>query len=175
MKISVGTTSALKIRALEDALKKLGIQAEIVSVKTDSGVSDQPFGYTESKTGAMNRARAAFEQGNFDMALGIESGLIEIEGDYFDIACVYIVTNEDDSSIAYSAGYFTPKWIIDEIKKKNTEYGHITQRLSGDEEKDPLKYFSEGKTKREDVLSQAIEIALVKVFNKSKYTEQASE
>jgi len=72
---------------------------------------------------------------------------VEIEGNYFDIACVYIKTKDTDS-VAYSAGYFTPKWIIDEIKEKNTEYGHITQRLSGDSEKDPIKYFSDSKIKR---------------------------
>jgi inosine/xanthosine triphosphatase len=169
MKIAIGTTSELKIRALKAALEKLGIEVEIAPVKTESGVSNQPFGYKESTKGARNRASSALEKENADMALGVESGLIEIEGNYFDIACVYIKTKEGEESVSYSSGYFTPKWIVEEIKEKNTEYGHITQRLSGDVEKDPLKYFSEGKMKREELLSQAIEIALVKIFNKGKY------
>lgn len=168
MKIAIGTTSELKTRALKEALNKLGVEAEISSIKTDSGVSSQPFDYEETTQGAKNRATSAFEKENPEMAIGIESGLIEIEGNYFDIACVYIKTKEDES-FAYSAGYFTPKWIIDEIKETNTEYGYITQRLSGDAEKDPFKYFSEGKIKREELLSQAIEIALVKILNKEKY------
>lgn len=168
MKIGIGTTSELKIRALKNALVKLGIDSEIISLKTKSGVSNQPFGYEETTRGARNRAEVTFEKENPDIALGVESGLVEIEGNYFDIACVYIKT-KDEESVSYSAGYFTPRWIIEEIKKRNTEYGYITQRLSGDVEKDPLKYFSGGKIKREELLSQAIEIGLVKILNKGKY------
>lgn len=168
MKIAIGTTSDLKVRALKNALAKLEIEGEIAPLKTESGVSNQPFGYKETTKGAMNRATAAFEKEAPDLALGIENGVVEIEGNYFDIACVCIKTNQD-ISISYSAGHPTPQWIIDEIKETNTEYGHITQRLSGDSEKDPLKYFSDGKIKREEVLSQAIEIALIKIFNKAKY------
>lgn len=168
MKIAIGTTSELKIRALKNALAKFEIEAEVVPLKTESGVSDQPFGYEETTKGARNRATAAFEKEIPEMALGVESGLIEIEGNYFDIACVCIKTGNDES-ISYSAGYFTPQWIIEEIKETNTEYGHITQRLSGDSEKDPMKYFSNNKIKREEVLSQAIEIALIKIFNKIRY------
>lgn len=169
MKIAIGTTSELKVRALNNALTKFEIESEIVSLKTESGVPNQPFGYEETTKGAKNRAIATLEKEGPDIALGVESGLIEIEGNYFDIACVYIVTKEGDESVSYSAGYFTPRWIIEEIKEKNTEYGHITQRLSGDSEKDPLNYFSDGKIKREELLSQAIEIALVKILNKEKY------
>lgn len=169
MKIAIGTTSELKVRALKDALYKLGIEAEIAPIKTNSSVSNQPFGYEETTKGAKNRSATAFEKESPDMALGVESGLIEIEENYFDIACIFIKTKDGEESISYSSGYFTPKWIIDEIKENNTEYGYITQRLSGNDEKDPLKYFSVGKMKREELLSQAIEIALVKILNKEKY------
>ncbi len=171
MKIAIGTTSELKVRALKDALEKIQVQADIDTAKTNSGVSDQPFGYEESTRGAKNRATELFEKEDPDIAIGIESGLVEIEGNYFDVACVY-VKSKDDESVAYSAGYFTPEWIIREIKEKNTEYGHIAQKLSGDSEKDPLKYFSDGKIKREELLSQAIQISLVKIFNKNKYLKQ---
>lgn len=169
MKIAIGTTSELKIRALKDALVKFGIEGEIISQKTESGVSNQPFGYKETTKGSRNRSEAVLRDTGSDMAIGIESGLIEIEKNHFDIACVCIKTKEGDESISYSAGYFTPAWIIDEIKEKNTEYGYITQRLSGDADKDPLRYFSKGKIKREELLSQAIEIALIKILHKDIY------
>lgn len=168
MKVAIGTTSELKIRALKNALTKLGVESEIISLKTESGVPNQPFGYEEATKGAKNRSEAVLVESSSDIAIGVESGLIEIEGNYFDIACVYIKT-KNDVSVSYSAGYFTPQWIIDEIKETDTEYGHITQRLSHDSDKDPIKYFSEGKIKREELLSQAIELALIKIFNKEKY------
>lgn len=169
MKLAIGTTSELKIRALKKALDEMGIEADVSSIKTESGVSNQPFGYEETTNGARNRALAALGNGIYDMAMGVESGLMKIGGNYFDIACIIIETKERVESISYSSGYFTPKWIVDEIKEQKTEYGHITQRLSGDTEKDPLKYFSKNKMSREELLTQAIKIALVKAFNNDMY------
>lgn len=171
MKIGIATTSELKIRALKNALEKFKLESEIVSIKSESGVSSQPFGYEETARGAKNRVTSILEKGNMDMAVAVESGLIEIEGSYFDVACVYIKTKEGDESFAYSSGYFVPEWMIQEIKEKKTELGFITQRLSGDSDKDPLKYFSNGQTKREELLSQAIEIAFIKIFNEGKYRQ----
>lgn len=172
MKITIGTTSELKIRALNKALKNLKIKANIISKKAKSGVNDQPFGYSEITLGAKNRALNSIEKDDPDLSLGIENGLIEIENNYFDIACIYVISSAGDESISYSAGYFTPKWIIDEIKSKHTEFGHITQRISGDSEKDPLRYFSKTLLTREEILVQAIEIALIKIFFKERYSKK---
>lgn len=172
MKIAIGTTSELKVRALKNALEKFGVNAEIVSIKTESGISNQPFGYKEMIKGAKNRATKALEETDSDFAFGVENGLVEIEGDYFDIACIYVLSKEGDESTSYSSGVFTPKWMIDEVKEENTEIGEIIKKLVWKEEKmekDPIKYFSDGKIRREELLSQAMEMALVKIFNKQKY------
>lgn len=171
MKIVIGTKSELKIRALKNALEKFKFDTEVISIKTESGVSSQPFGYEETIKGAKNRVISVFEKENPDIAVAVENGLISIEGGHFDIACVYIKTREGDESFAYSSGYFVPGWMIQEIKENKTELGFITQRLSGDSDKDPLKYFSSGKMKREELLSQAIEIALIKIIHKDKYNK----
>lgn len=171
MKIAIGTTSELKIRALKKALEKFKFENEIISIKTESGVSNQPFGFEETTKGAKNRVMSIVEKENADIAVAVESGLIQIGGSYFDIACVYIKTKEGDESFAYSSGYFVPEWMIQEIKENNTELGFITQRLSGDLDKDPLRYFSNGQIKREELLSQAIEIALIKIVNGGKYKQ----
>lgn len=169
MKIAIGTTSELKVRALKDALGKLNMEAEIVSMKADSGISKQPFGYEDMITGAKNRAQKAADEINPDFAVGIENGLVEIERNYFDIACIYIKSKENDESVSFSSGICIPDWVIKEIKEKDTEGGEITKRLSGDSEKDTGKYFSGGMIKREEILSQTIQIAFAKIFNKEKY------
>ncbi|MCX6752031.1 MAG: inosine/xanthosine triphosphatase [Candidatus Nomurabacteria bacterium] len=172
MKIAIATGSELKIRALKKALETLNINAEIISGKTDSKISKQPFGYEETIQGALNRVTQCKQNFNPDIAIAIESGLIEISGDHFDIACIYAISKENKKSIAFSSGYFVPGWMIKEIKEKDTELGEITRRLSGDTDKDPLKYLSGNSIKREDLLSQAIILALVKLFNENKYTQQ---
>jgi len=170
MKIAIGTTNELKVRALKNAIEKLGLEdAEIISIKTDSGVPKQPFGYEEMTTGAKNRVQKAIDETCPDFGVGVENGLVEIEGNYFDIACIYIRSKEGDESVSFSSGISIPDWVIEEIREKDTEGGEITKRLSGDSEKDTGKYFSGGMIKREDILSQAIQIAFAKIFNKEKY------
>lgn len=169
MKIAIGTTSEIKIRALKSALRKFGVKAEVLPIKTDSGISKQPFGYKDTTRGAKNRAKAALEKTAADMAVGVENGLIEIENNFFDLACAYVLTNNGGESLAYSSAILIPKWVVDEVKEKDTEIGEITTRLSGDKEKDGFKFFSGGKIKREESLSQAILLALVKIFNKEIY------
>ena len=172
MKIGIGTTSELKIRALKNALSKFDKEIEILPVKTESGVSSQPFGFGEMVEGARNRIHGVISTIHPDIAIAVESGLVEVSGKYFDIACVIASTEDGEEFVSYSSGYFVPDWIIKEIKEKNTEFGYITQRLSGDTDKDPIKYFSDNVVKREELLSQAILIALTQLFNKNKYIQQ---
>lgn len=169
MRIAIGTTSELKIRALKMALDKIKIEAEILSVKANSGVSDEPFGYEETIKGAKNRAKQSLEEKKPDLAVGIENGLIKIEENYFDIACIYIVSKEGEESLSFSSGYFVPDWAIKEIKEKNTELGEITKKNLGDSDKDPVKFFSNGTIRRDEWLSQSVLFALMKIFNKEKY------
>lgn len=171
MKIAIGTTSELKIRALKNALVAIGVDAEVLFCKADSKIAAQPFGYDEMILGAKNRAMHCKKEFEPDISIAVENGLVSIGDNYFDIACIYAVSKENEESISFSSGYFVPEWIIKEIKENNTEFGFITQKLAGDADKDPLKYFSGGIIKREDVLSQAIAVALVKLFNKNKYTQ----
>lgn len=172
MKIVIGTTSELKIRSLKEALMRFNIETEVISLKTDSKVSNQPFGYDETILGAKNRVKQCQEEINPDIAIAVESGLVEIQGNYFDIACVYARSKNGEESISFSSGFFTPQWIINEIKEKNTEYGFITQRISGDLDKDPQKYFSNGVVKRNELISQAIVLALIKLFNSDRYSKK---
>ena len=169
MKIAIGTTSELKVRALKSALDQFGVEAEIMPIKVDSGISHQPFGYEETIKGARNRAKEALDKLSPDISVGVENGLIEIEKNYFDVAYVCVISKENEESISFSAGLPIPQWMIDEIKEKNTEGGEITKRLSGDTEKDVGKYFSNGKIKREELLKDAILLALLKILNKEKY------
>lgn len=169
MKVALGTTSELKIRALKLALDKLGIEAEVISQKVESNIADQPFGYEEMITGANNRVNNLSKILDSDIYVSIESGLVLIGGMYFDIACVYCRDRENFESISFSSGYCVPNWVVEKIKKEKTELGFITQELSGDTDKDGIKYFSDGFIKREELIYQAILISLSKLFNKNKY------
>ncbi len=172
MKIAIATASELKIRALKEALRVLNIDAEILSGKTSSGVPEQPFGYEETSKGAHNRLMQCKEKFDPDIAVAVESGLIPIGGNHYDIACVHVISRDNKESVAYSSGYFVPEWIVKEVKENNTDIGVVAQRLSGGVDKDPLNYFSKELIKREYLLSQAIVLALVKLLHEDKYIQK---
>lgn len=172
MKIAIGTTSGLKVRALKDALEKLNVEVEVLSIKTNSGIADQPFGYEEIIKGATTRAESSLNKLGADIGVGVENGLVEIGKNYFDVACVVIKSKGRDESIAFSPAILMPEWIIKKIKEENTEVGEITRALSGDTEKDGFKYFTNGLITREEALSQALIFAFAKIVNKEKYKKQ---
>ena len=79
MRIGVGSTNPVKRRATESALADVpGASVEAVSVA--SGVSEQPFGERETVEGAVNRARNVREAGEYDLGVGLEGGVAEVEG-----------------------------------------------------------------------------------------------
>lgn len=172
MIIGMGTKSALKQRSVESALRQLGQKAEIVSTEVESVVPANPFGFDQIVTGARHRAKVALEIPGASWGLGIETGLVNIEGQYFDMAGICVLTDRGDESISFSAGMFVPDWVIEWIRKEDVEFGVITQQLSGDSEKDPIKYFSADKMKREEMLSQAVMVALNKLINPDRYTQK---
>lgn len=172
MKIVAGTTSALKIRAIESALAGLGIAGQVEGFDVASGVSNQPFGFDQIMEGSKNRAVQAQALSDAEMAVGIEYGLVQIGDEYFDIPCVTVITPEGLQSVSFGAGMYVPGWIIEKIKAEDSEFGPIIQEISGGGEKDPIKYFSGDKIKREDILAQAVAVALSQIINVDKYEKR---
>jgi inosine/xanthosine triphosphatase len=85
MRIIIGTANNVKVGAVADLIPDYPCiaGAEVAGLDVPSGVSPQPKTLDETMTGAMNRARGAWERGglsveNGDLAFGIESGLMVV-------------------------------------------------------------------------------------------------
>lgn len=80
MRIIVGSKNEVKVGAVRELVPEYPFMAsaEISGFDAKSGVADQPKTLEETVTGAMNRARGAWESGACDAALGIESGLMVV-------------------------------------------------------------------------------------------------
>ncbi len=182
MIIVVGTKSALKIRAVEKAIQKL-IEHDITkmgdlplspyelrSEETESGIPAQPFGFDEMFTGALNRARLAREAHNAEIGIGIENGLVQIDGRWFDppaVAIVYPRWQIQGRSVG--AGLPIPTWMVTEVQEQKTEIGTIIQRCAGGGEKDPHKYLSKGILDRESIITQAVLSAFTVLISPDEY------
>jgi len=79
MRVAVGSTNPVKRRATEAALSGVAVRS-VESVAVRSGVSEQPFGPAETIEGARTRARNALDSGAFDLGVGLEGGVAEVEG-----------------------------------------------------------------------------------------------
>jgi inosine/xanthosine triphosphatase len=107
----VGTTNPPKIEAVRLALSRYSPEVEVEGAAVESGVSEQPVGFPEILRGARNRARAALEMGECDLAVGIEDGLVSlpgVEGMGLNIGCA-IVTDGEREGFGTSSGFGYPQ------------------------------------------------------------------
>src|ERR1044071_860465 len=75
--VVVGSTNPVKIAAVSAVLARAGCVARVEGISVPSGVSDQPEGDDETILGATQRAKAALEASNAELAIGIEGGVVE--------------------------------------------------------------------------------------------------
>lgn len=171
MKIIIGTTSELKIRAAREAFRILNIDPEISTVKSDSEIPDQPFGIDQIITGAKNRAKNALVSNPADFSIGIENGIIHVEqlNKWMETLAVVVVASDGRISVGLGSAYPVPDWAVEIIEKENTELGKVIQKLNPDLEKDPINYFSDGTIKREETITQAVVSAMLEFVNSDKY------
>ncbi len=174
--VGAGTTSALKIRAITLAYEHLypGIKIspvgfEIIPTDVKSVVSNQPFGFDEMLKGAMHRAVQAQKVHDADVGVGIESGLVKVEDNWFDVPCVVVAPRLGSVSFAFGALFPIPTRVVLAVNESRTELGHIVQVDAGGGEKDPHQWFSYGEVSRDEVVMQAILCALAPLRHPKRY------
>lgn len=76
MRVAVGSGNPVKRDAAANALPA---DAVVDAVAVESGVSEQPWGETETVRGARNRAENALAAGDYDLGIGLEGGVARPE------------------------------------------------------------------------------------------------
>lgn len=110
MRIVVGSTNPSKVDAVKESILDYPYlaKAEVVGVKADTGVAEQPKTLDETITGAINRAKKAFQ--NCDYSIGIESGLMVVpqaKSGYMDL-CVAAIYDGDEIHLGFSSAWEFP-------------------------------------------------------------------
>ncbi len=129
MKVNVGSTNPVKVRATERALARLAPDREfdVEGVDVDPGVPEQPVGWDEVYEGASNRAKAALERGA-DLGVGIEAGLVEVGGRYLDVH-VAVVTDGDSEGVGLSPGFEPPEDVGSEALRGRPVGDVVSEKL----------------------------------------------
>ncbi len=77
-RVVVGSTNPVKIAAVRAVLARVSESASVEGIAVESGVPAQPFGDTETQTGARQRANAALRAVGGTMGVGLEGGVVEL-------------------------------------------------------------------------------------------------
>lgn len=123
MKIALGSLSEQKAGIAERALRVFGA-SQIVGVDVSSGVTDQPLDERTTIEGALNRARRALGMHpDASAGLGLEAGLVDIDG-VFNLLCVAaVVTPAQVTSIGKNSKMIPLPRIVSDDVRSGKQFG----------------------------------------------------
>jgi len=169
MRVAVGSRNTTKVAAVEEVFSKVFGRFEIVSVVADSGVSPQPLGFDTLK-GAENRARNALEGSGADYGVGIEGGLIELGGRWYNLGCVAVIDREGFMGTGTSGWFELPPSFLRKIRK-GEELAEVLDDFLGREDvgrtEGAVGVFTGNRVTRKDLYVHGLHMALIPLLNKS--------
>ena len=118
----LGSSSKLKLEAMQEVLAEYKINAKIIPRNVDSGVPLTPL-QDETYVGARNRAYALMKEIKDESSayVGLESGLVNRYNSLFEeTVCVILYKGKEFA--AYSSGIKVPAFILKEMDKGKNHY-----------------------------------------------------
>ncbi|MFZ3579810.1 DUF84 family protein [Virgibacillus sp. DJP39] len=112
MKITIGSLNKTKI----EAVKEVFPSDQILSFPAQSSVSPQPFSDEETRLGAINRAKDCISQNQDTMGIGLEGGVMELDGQLFLCNWGAMIDLKKQVHTASGARILLPKQISDPLK-----------------------------------------------------------
>ncbi len=173
MKIGVGSTNPVKIKATAEGFELAGVEPEIVEIDVGSGVSEQPTTDEEAITGAKNRAEGVKNGGNFDFSVGIEGSVSDTEFGMFLTGWSYLIDETGEEYIGGGGRLELPQSIADRIRE-GEELGPIMDDITNQDgvKKGPgaIGIFTNGIITRKGAYRDALVFALAKFLNPEFYS-----
>ncbi len=130
IKVGVGSQNPVKIEATKLAFEAIwpDKKIKVVGTNTKSGVSNQPMSDMESITGARNRANGALEESKADFGVGLEGGLQEVNGQWFDCGWIVVVSKDKKEGIGSTIRIETPSKMVMMIRE-GMELGDVNDKI----------------------------------------------
>ena len=116
MKIAIGSTNPVKIRAVKNVARRIFPNAEFVTREVPSGVPGQPCGDKQTRRGAVNRACTVRKTTRADWGVGLEAGIIENEFGVMTCAWCAIVDRRGRVGIGGSTNMLLPVEVAARVK-----------------------------------------------------------
>lgn len=129
MRVAVGSTNPVKIEAARAVFARIDPDVEIISRAVKSGVPEQPWGSEETRTGAVNRARAA-RGADVDFGVGFEGGVDDTELGVMTCAWAAVVDHDGGCGVGGGVHALLPPPVQAELRAGG-ELGPAMDRLAG--------------------------------------------
>lgn len=110
----------------------MGGMCTFKEMKAPSGVPDQPFD-DDIQTGARNRAIAVQQKLDADFGVGLEGGITQHQGAYFEYGWCAIADRDGKITYGHSFGVPLPNTLMQKILKEGKELGEALDELLGEE------------------------------------------
>jgi inosine/xanthosine triphosphatase len=136
--IAVGSSNPVKVQAAEQvAIEYFGSLAKVVSYSVSSNVSHMPMSTEETRLGAKNQAKAAFNLAKSEfkdrkiLGVGAEGGITKIEGKWYMNGTTF-ATDGVTEAFGGESLVLLPKLIVDKINGGLVELGHVIDDITGE-------------------------------------------
>lgn len=176
MRIAVGSTNPTKVKAVENVMRRIYGDVEVIGVEVDTGVPDQPIGIEEIARGAINRAKSALEKANADLGVGIEAGIYSFPGTltgYLDVQVCAIVSPDGVITIGHGPGFEYPPVVIEKVLNDGVEVGIAMGELVDDPELKKkigaIGVLSKGLLPRTELNEIAVLMAMIPRMNQERF------
>jgi len=162
MRIAVGSENPVKVAATEAAIGDLP-GATVDAVAVESGVAEQPTGLDETRTGARNRARRAYETGGYTLGVGIEGGVATLGTDDLYLVMWAAVTDGQQVGLGSGPAFRLPAEIGERVAA-GEELGPVMDDVLGEDDvarkQGAAGALSGGVVDRDDALAAATAAAM---------------
>lgn len=170
MRIIVGSKNEVKVGAVRELAEEYPLiaAATVEGFEADSQVADQPKGFEETLSGAINRSRGAFAQGA-DLAFGIESGIVEIpytKTGWMDVTSCVIYDGEE-FHVGLSSLFECPKEVTRLMVEEGMNMSDATFHAGYTENPNigaaggVISVLTKGRVTRKDYTKQAVRLAMI--------------
>lgn len=165
MKIGFYTSEhyySLKKAALEAAMERLSIKADIIRDPSFKPQAEQAFGFEELFKRTKNYAEEMIKREagkDIDVGIGVENALsYSYSADEWHYSiCVALQTREGKSTTSFTPGISIPLWMVKDVQDEKIKLDVLTERIAG--ESDPVVYFSAKTLTRKDLMVPAFLLA----------------
>lgn len=175
MLVCAGTLNPCKLSGIRRAFTEFFRDVEVVGFSVSSSAPPQPIGLDLTISGARSRALSALRmRRECALGVGVEAGLYELGGHYYDVQVAVVVDRNGAASLGLSPSFqipdsFARRIVEGEVGELEEVVDEFFRTKDAGEKGGFIKLLTNGAVTREDLTYYAVAMALVPLVNRELY------